>query len=685
MDYLSIRELAEMQLSGLPTTERRIREKAKKENWQCRKRQGRGGGMEYAVSSLPQPIQQAITAKQTADLLAQARQPETSSPATLPAPQEAQLPLSLESQTAALNQLTHKQKNCASARCAIVQDILHTGNALGFSRKRAIAYFLEQLHAGTLPERLSRLVGIANARNNNQRMVSPRTLASWVDAYVQSDKDANRRLLALSPAATKLERSPFAENWLPRFVKWHKTPQKPALAHSYERFKAQWLADGLPANELPSLRKVHRVWNKLPKTFREQGRSTGQAYLTLLPYVKRDWHVLQPNQVWIVDGHSFKARVKHRDHGQPYVPEITLVVDGCTRKILGFSITTGESSKAVADALRMALKHGGLPVLIYSDNGKGETGRDITGELTGFCPRLDIEHKTGTPGRAQGRGIIEGLWDITLIKQAKTYASYHGKDMDKSAGHLMYRKTNSWANAEMKGKALSDEQRRYQSKMPSFQQFFADLLAVLDEYNAKPHSAHPKKPDGVHFSPNEYWDYRMAQLPIEQRPEQISEEEMRLLERSMEARTVQRGWIQFNHAGYFNTALAPYDGQKLLIAYDWDDASHIEVYQPDGRFVCTAQLNGNTRAAFENVDSMADTQRKKRVAKQIRLKQNQIQRIQMDADGGNTIEHTPDFAQILPSEPVPANEHEFDLLDRLSGGDEDEYSAPPQRQYFNFG
>ena len=125
MDYLSIRELAEMQLSGLPTTERRIREKAKKENWQCRKHQGRGGGMEYAVSSLPQPIQQAITAKQTADLLAQARQPETSSPATLPAPQEAQLPLSLESQTAALNQLTHKQKNCASARCAIVQDILH--------------------------------------------------------------------------------------------------------------------------------------------------------------------------------------------------------------------------------------------------------------------------------------------------------------------------------------------------------------------------------------------------------------------------------------------------------------------------------------------------------------------------------------------------------------------------------
>ena len=418
MDYLIIRELAEMQLSGLPTTERRIREKAKKENWQCRKRQGRGGGMEYAVSSLPQPIQQAITAKQTADLLAQARQPETSSPATLPAPQEAQLPLSLESQTAALNQLTHKQKNCASARCAIVQDILHTGNALGFSRKRAIAYFLEQLHAGTLPERLSRLVGIANARNNNQRMVSPRTLASWVDAYVQSDKDANRRLLALSPAATKLERSPFAENWLPRFVKWHKTPQKPALAHSYERFKAQWLADGLPANELPSLRKVHRVGNKRPKTFRAQGRSTGQAYFTLLPYVKRDWHVLQPNQVWIVDGHSFKARVKHRDHGQPYVPEITLVVDGCTRKILGFSITTGESSKAVADALRMALKHGGLPVLIYSDNGKGETGRDITGELTGFCPRLDIEHKTGTPGRAQGRGIIEGLWDITQKRGA---------------------------------------------------------------------------------------------------------------------------------------------------------------------------------------------------------------------------------------------------------------------------
>ena len=124
--------------------------------------------------------------------------------------------------------------------------------------------------------------------------------------------------------------------------------------------------------------------------------------------------------------------------------------------------------------------------------------------------------------------------------------------------------------------------------------------------------------------------------------------------------------------------------QKLLIAYDWDDASHIEVYQPDGRFVCTAQVNGNTRAAFENVDSMADTQRKKRVAKQITRKNNQIQRLQMDINGGNVIENTPDFAQILPSEPIPAaNEYDFDVLDKLSGFDEDE-TAEPKKQYFNF-
>ncbi|WP_279325216.1 DNA-binding protein, partial [Avibacterium paragallinarum] len=52
-----------LRLSVLPTTKKAVIDKAKRENWQSRKRVGRGGGLEYALSSLPQDVQDAIRDK----------------------------------------------------------------------------------------------------------------------------------------------------------------------------------------------------------------------------------------------------------------------------------------------------------------------------------------------------------------------------------------------------------------------------------------------------------------------------------------------------------------------------------------------------------------------------------------------------------------------------------------------
>ena len=51
----------------------------------------------------------------------------------------------------------------------------------------------------------------------------------------------------------------------------------------------------------------------------QRGRMTGAAYKSLLPYIRRDWQALRPNDVWIGDGHSFKAKVQHPIHGQPFI------------------------------------------------------------------------------------------------------------------------------------------------------------------------------------------------------------------------------------------------------------------------------------------------------------------------------------------------------------------------------
>jgi transposase InsO family protein len=50
---------------GLPPSRRAIADKAKREKWESRPRQGRGGGLEYHISSLPVETQRALALKQT--------------------------------------------------------------------------------------------------------------------------------------------------------------------------------------------------------------------------------------------------------------------------------------------------------------------------------------------------------------------------------------------------------------------------------------------------------------------------------------------------------------------------------------------------------------------------------------------------------------------------------------------
>ena len=237
----------------------------------------------------------------------------------------------------------------------------------GFGITDAVQFVVRQVESGQLSETLAYLVPVANARANNQRGISVRTLKGWVAAY-RAAGSPNARLAALAPRPTKTETPVVQIAWLADFMAHHCRPSAPKLAHSYQEFAKGWLTTQ-PAYELPSLDTVRRVWKKLPQIMQQRGRMTGAAYKSLQPYIRRDWQALRPNDVWISDGHSFKAKVQHPIHGQPFKPEVTVIIDGCTRMVVGFSFSLAESCVAVADALRIGIKHNGVPLMYYSDNG----------------------------------------------------------------------------------------------------------------------------------------------------------------------------------------------------------------------------------------------------------------------------------------------------------------------------
>lgn len=483
MEYMDLKSLLNFGLPNMPRTVIGLRKKAQRDGWQTRRRQGKGGGVEYA---LPIEIRAAIMKRQSDELAEKM-------PKMLPQVRPGTA-MSAQALAEAAKLLNEKQRSVADARCAVVAAVLGIKYQYGCSAKAAVAQFL-----GLLAESKLDAVTLGNLEKANDRSrsakVGERTLDGWISAYLKAE-NATERLVALAPKTTKAVKPIESYGWLPMFMQFHNIPSAPKLAHSYRRF-VQWAeAENMPVNDVPNLSMVRRVWDKLPLIMQERGRKTGAAYKSLLPYVKRDWGALKPNDVWIGDGHSFKAKVAHPVHGRPFKPEVTVIIDGCTRFVVGFSVSLAESCVAVSDALRIGVKHFGLPIIYYSDNGGGQTGKTIDHEITGITSRLGIRHETGIAGNPQGRGIIERWWKDNLIEMARQYETFAGAGMDSSTKNLMYRKMESAFNALEKGKDLTEEQQKYLKKLPGWSRFIADVVKCIDEYNNRPHGELPRHPDG---------------------------------------------------------------------------------------------------------------------------------------------------------------------------------------------
>ena len=350
---ISLEELKNLSLPCLPKNLESIRYRAKTQDWPYIEEVGkaRGGRLKkYLIASLPAEIRAAIMKRQSDELAEKM-------PKMLPQVRPGTA-MSAQALAEAAKLLNEKQRSVADARCAVVAAVLGIKYQYGCSAKAAVAQFLGLLAEGKLDAVTLGNLEKANDRSRSAK-VGERTLDGWISAYLKAE-NATERLVALAPKTTKAVKPIESYGWLPMFMQFHNIPSAPKLAHSYRRF-VQWAeAENMPVNDVPNLSMVRRVWDKLPMIMQERGRKTGAAYKSLLPYVKRDWGALKPNDVWIGDGHSFKAKVAHPVHGRPFKPEVTVIIDGCTRFVVGFSVSLAESCVAVSDALRIGVKHFGF-------------------------------------------------------------------------------------------------------------------------------------------------------------------------------------------------------------------------------------------------------------------------------------------------------------------------------------
>lgn len=578
-------------LPGLPGSERRCREWLARTRVPQRQASGKagGGGVEWDCSALPEATRAAL-------MLRQVQQAGAALPAPAPAAPAPQLPAtraSLPAAPATPRVPSRQEAASADARLALLTRAYALRDD-GRPLDAAFTLLAHQLASAHAPADLLALVPAANQRQRqgSAAPVSAKTLWKWHALHTASGWAG---LLPAPVLAKPLASLP--DDVAAVLARYHSTSGAARnLSHCAQAINTEL---GRPYDDWVAL--CHRARRALPKVDKVgliKARHTGAERDARLPYKRRDTSVLAPNDVWLIDGHTFKAKVRHPFHGQPFAPEVTVVIDAADRYIVGWSISLSENTIAVGDAVRVAVTRAGTtPAMIYSDGGAGETGKKLDCPVAGIYSRLGISHPVGLPGKPQGHGLIERSWRTTMIRCARQYGSYQGGDADSHTVRNVRLELGREATA-IKRAAADGGVVKLTSKVPGWQQFMADVAAEVDRYNTlHRHRGLPKHTSGAHtgkhMTPAEA---RAAmQLPID---DVLRVDHATALHLFMpaEVRTPARGWVTLERKQYFNEALMAHgvDGERCRVHYDIHDAGKVWVWTLAGDFVCEAQLEGNT-------------------------------------------------------------------------------------------
>ncbi|EMM1337855.1 TPA: Mu transposase C-terminal domain-containing protein [Enterobacter roggenkampii] len=665
--FLTVNEL--VGLPGLPGTLPGIRMAMKKRSSGLpdlvRKRQGTKA-YEYHLDCLPTETQQAIRSRMYQQVLNSASEENAiravvSRQATADRDEIALLrncPAILERK---VSELTDKQKQIADSRATLAMEIERLRDA-GMSRTSAVKYIASASRIGSLPRHLQIAAEMANARKGSSRAgVGTRSLQEWLTIF-ESTKPGVERMAMLAPGHLKAKK-PEQITWLPAFLAHWRNRKGPTLREAYRDFQEEWsviYADQpAMAAACPSYDAVRRAMEKLPRREKARGRVSGSAALAYECFQKRDWSLMPVNGCWIADGKSLEMKVAHPDHGRPFTPELTLIIDGRTRFITGWSLALSESVIAVADAYRYAMRHFGKPLFVYSDNGGGETNKTLDADVTGIFSRLGIEHPTSIPGRPQSRGIIERLNKGVPRRVAMQFDTFSGDSADREHARITSRAIQSAIKAQENGRELTPVQRNALGKLPSWQQLLDAIASEVDAYNnTHEHRELPKR-NGRHMTPAAY---RRAVLEAEGDDiEYLTDVELREAFMPEMVRTAQRGWLRLFNNDYFSEELIQVDSEEVRVAFDIHDPSSVIVRRMDGTYVCTAIWNGNKRAAIP-VSAMDVAVEKRR---QRRLNRIEDKRQEIEAEGRSVLpgQRFDDLGSFIPAEfsRITEEEHYFFL------------------------
>lgn len=542
-------ELAVMALPCLPSTERRIRARAKCEEWTKTYEKVQGGHQyRYLSGLLPDEVKTAITMYELK--------------------RDGNLSLTVTSQmpAKALQQSTKSLKLCeAQLKNALAKaDLVNLYNkwiaSAAWGRKdQARTDFLLAYEGGAwtiLKELLGEVSWKTIERWKN-------TIKTQGDALHLAEKRgyAKRGQTVVTPEQTKVLLACVLH------------PNRPRISEAIRMASAVMQARGLANGHTES---TYRRWvegwkskNHHIYTFHREGAKAWNDKCAY--YIERDYSLINVGDIIVADGHVLNFEILNPWTGKPKRMTLIAWLDMKSSYPLGWEIMPSEDTAAISAALRRSiLRLGKYPQVAYLDNGRAFRARFFEGcanfdeaGLSGLYDRLGMKTIHAWPYHGQSK-TIERFFG-TLAELERWCPTYTGTSIEHkpprlNRGEKLHRKV--W------DKAFGD----YALTM---EQAHGAIAAWFDEYVQRPQSGHLQGATPLEV-------FEAGKGPG------VDPAELSYLMLSMEIKTIHRNGISFRGSNYYAPALY---GRRhpVMIRYDLQDTSALYVFEPDGTFLCEAR------------------------------------------------------------------------------------------------
>ncbi|NVK42141.1 MAG: DDE-type integrase/transposase/recombinase [Oceanospirillaceae bacterium] len=533
-EWFTAKELAG--LEGLPTSDRRVRERAKTGNWTSRDRAS-GKGQEYHVSSLPIVTQEKL--KVTSSLITDSGQKGILVGQSIAKESKYQC-TNKQTSLAEYNSLSRTQKNKVDAKLEILLSI--------DSSPYSIKEFIEKYNSHQIEVDIT------------TKQLLPRLRMATVYEWRSNYK--NQGLAALAGSRGKHRKGTGMidnDEDLKGFI-IGMLVENPHISNTVlnKAIKAEFSGK----IELPSLRTIDRWINKWKADNRQVFVAITNPDQWKNEYMQAfgsgNEHVTALNQLWEFDSTPADLMLEDGRHN------IIGVIDVYSRRIR-FVVSRTSNSKGVAQVIRQAILDWGIPQVAKTDNGADYKSKYIQSVFHA----LDIKQEFCPPFQAWKKPHIERVFRSFSHDLLELLPGF--------IGHNVADRKQIEARKQFSDRLFKkDEVIEIGMSSEELQAFCNNWID--NEYHVRTHRELKKTPNQMVRE----WSGTISRIENE-RALDI------LLSEPAGHRIVGKKGISVEGGKYIHPELGAIIGDQVHVYYDEHDMGRIFVYDMNNQFVCVAE------------------------------------------------------------------------------------------------